>query len=42
MQIAAANKYKYAVWNNQVLLVNPAKNTVADILHDYILQDYNK
>ena len=41
-QITAADKYKYAVWNDQVLLVNPAKNTVADILHDYILRDYDK
>jgi hypothetical protein len=41
-QIAAANKYKYTVWNDQVLLVDPAKHTVADILHDYILRDYDK
>ena len=41
-QIAGANKYKYTVWNDQVLLVDPAKYTVADILHDYILRDYDK
>jgi hypothetical protein len=42
VQIAAANKYKYAVWNDQVLVVDPAKQTVVDILHDYILRDYDK
>jgi hypothetical protein len=42
VQIAAANKYKYAVWNDQVLVVDPAKKTVVDILHDYILRDYDK
>jgi CubicO group peptidase (beta-lactamase class C family) len=41
-QIAAANKYKYTVWHGQVLLVDPAKKTVVDILHDYILRDYDK
>jgi hypothetical protein len=42
VQIAVANKYKYAVWNDQVLVVDPAKKTVVDILHDYILRDYDK
>lgn len=42
VQIAAANKYKYAIWNDQVLVVDPAKKTVVDILHDYILRDYDK
>ena len=42
VQIVAANKYKYAVWNDQVLVVDPAKKTVVDILHDYILRDYDK
>ena len=40
--IAATNKYKYTIWNDQVLIVDPAKNTVDDILHDYILHDYDK
>jgi hypothetical protein len=42
VQIAAANKYKYAIWNDQVLVVDPAKKTVVDILHDYILRAYDK
>ena len=42
VQIAAANKYKYAIWNDQVLVVDPAKKTAVDILHDYILRDYDK
>ena len=41
-QIAAANKYKYTVWHDQVLLVDPAKKTVVDILRDYVLRDYDK
>jgi Protein of unknown function (DUF1236) len=39
-QIAAANKYRYTVWHDQVLLVDPRSKTVADILHDYVLRDF--
>ena len=39
-QIPASNNYKYAVWNSQVLLVDPHKQEVVDILHDFILRDY--
>ncbi len=38
-QIPASAKYKYAVWHDQVLLIEPASRRVADILHDYILRD---
>ena len=31
-QISAAQKYKYAVWAGEVLLVDPAQRTVSDIL----------
>jgi hypothetical protein len=41
-EIAGASKYKYTVWNDQVLLVDPANMVVTDILHDYILRDYEK
>ncbi len=39
-RIALAGKYKYAIWRNQVLLVDPAESTVADILHGWVLRDY--
>lgn len=32
-QISAAQKYRYAIWANEVLLVDPTQRTVADILH---------
>ncbi len=38
-QIPEAKKYNYAVWREQVLLIDPAERRVADILHDYILRD---
>ncbi len=38
-QIPEAKKYNYAVWREQVLLIDPADRRVADILHDYILRD---
>ena len=41
-EIAGARKYKYTVWNDQVLLVDPTNMVVADILHDYVLRDYEK
>ena len=41
-QVAASNKYKYAVWNGQVLLVDRANKTVIDILHGDVLRDYDK
>ena len=41
-QTGASNKYKYAVWNGQVLLIDPAKKTVVDILHGDVLRDYDK
>ena len=37
---AAANKYRYAVWHDQVLLVDAQDRTVADILRSYVLGDY--
>jgi hypothetical protein len=39
-QISGASKYRFALWRDQVLLVDPADTTVADILHGFILQDY--
>jgi hypothetical protein len=39
-RIVAANKYRYTMWHDQVLLVDPRSKTVADILHDYVLRDY--
>lgn len=41
-QIAASSNYEYAVWKHQVLLVDPAKRTVVDILHGDVLSDYDK
>ncbi len=38
-QIPGSAKYKYAVWHDQVLLIEPTGRRVADILHDYILRD---
>ncbi len=38
--ISAASKYEFAVWRDQVLLVDPAEKTVADILHGWVLRDY--
>ncbi len=39
-QVAAGRKYKYAVWQKQVLLVDPTNKMVVDILRDYVLRDY--
>ena len=36
--ISAAKRYNFAVWGSDVLLVDPSKKTVTDILHGYILQ----
>jgi uncharacterized protein DUF1236 len=37
-QISAAKKYNFAVWGSNVLVVDPSKKTVTDILNGYILQ----
>lgn len=39
-QVPAASNYKYALWRDQVLLVDASNNTVADILHGDVLQEY--
>jgi hypothetical protein len=39
-RMPAASKYKFAIWGDQVLLVDAAKNTVADILHGFVLREY--
>jgi hypothetical protein len=41
VQVPAAEKYKFAVWRDQVLLVDP-NNTVADILHGDVLKEYTR
>jgi uncharacterized protein DUF1236 len=38
-QISAAKKYNFAVRGSDVLVVDPSKKTVTDILHGYILQE---
>ncbi len=40
MQIPAATRYEYAVWHDQVLLVDPTNRRIADILHDYVLRNF--
>ena len=39
-RILLASKYRFAIWRDHVLLVDPADRSVADILHGFILRDY--
>jgi hypothetical protein len=40
-QVPAAKNYKFAIWRDQVLLVDH-NNTVADILHGDVLKEYTR